>query len=103
MSIGPVTLGGSIQRSTDIGMIKQQEENKTVVDQQNIGHVLKSQEEKQQRQVTKSDKTQEHEKKYDAKEKGNQQYSKQQQRDRKKKESKDRVVVKASGHFDMKI
>ena len=36
MTIRPVVLNGMIQRTQDIGNIKQQEDNKPVVQQQNI-------------------------------------------------------------------
>ena len=37
MSVGPVVLNGMIQRTQDIGNLKQQEDNKPIVQQQNIG------------------------------------------------------------------
>ena len=36
MAVGPVTLSGVIQRTQDIGVIKQQEDSKPFVEQQNI-------------------------------------------------------------------
>lgn len=104
MAVGPVTLNGVIPRTQDIGTIKQQEDNKPIVEQQNIQTQMKTQEERQLKQVNHADDADEHQKKYDAKEKGSNEYHGQQKKKRKEGRSRDRVIQKQDGgHFDMKI
>lgn len=105
MAVGPVTLNGVIQRTQDIGVLKQQEDNKPLVDQQQIQTHMKHQEQRQLKQVKHADDVSNHEKRYDAKEKGNNEY---QGNGQKKKQSEEkengRVVLKQeSGRFDMKV
>ena len=103
MAVGPVTLNGVIPRTQDFGTIKQQEDNKPVVEQHNIQTAMKTQEQRQLKQVNHADDADQHMKKYDAKEKGSNEYKGQQQK-KKKKEEKDKVVFKQGiGGFDMKI
>ena len=104
MAVGPVTLNGVIPRTQDIGAIKQQEDNKPFVEQQNIQVQIKTQEERQLKQVNHADDADEHQKKYDAKEKGGNEYQGQQKKRKKDGNHKDKVIRKQDGgHFDMKI
>ncbi|MBO5302634.1 MAG: hypothetical protein J6A92_01130 [Lachnospiraceae bacterium] len=104
MAVGPVTLSGVIQRTQDIGVIKQQEDSKPFVEQQNIQAHMKTQEHRQMKQVNHADDTNQHEKRYDAKEKGSNEYQGQQQKKKKKNQNGSSVVLKQqSTHFDMKI
>lgn len=104
MAVGPVTLNGVIQRTQDIGVIKQQEDSKPFVEQQQIQAHIKTQEHRQLKQVKQADNAKNQQKKYDAKEKGNTEYHGQQ---KKKKNSsaatEDKVIIKQSSHFDMKV
>lgn len=106
MSIGPVTIHGVIQRADDVGALKHQEDAKPMVDQQNIQAQMKNEQMKNLHQVRHADDSQNHQKKYDAKEKGSNEYQGQQ---KKKKKSNDKnkdgaVVLKTeNSHFDMKI
>ena len=105
MAVGPVTINGVIQRTQDVGMLKQQQESKPFVDQQNIQAHIKTQEHQQLKQVNHADNADEHEKKYDAKEKGSNEYNGQQGK-KKKSDKKDggRVILKQeSGRFDIKV
>ncbi|MBO5372510.1 MAG: hypothetical protein J6A75_07300 [Lachnospiraceae bacterium] len=104
MAVGPVTLSGVIQRTQDIGMIKQQEESKPLVEQHNIQAQLKTQEHRQLKQVQHAEDAKNQEERYDAKEKGNNEYHGQQKKKRKQ-EQKENIVVRKQGstHFDMKI
>lgn len=104
MAVGPVTLNGVIPRTQDIGTIKQHEDNKPMVEQQNIQVQMKTQEERQLKQVNHASDADQHQKKYDAKEKGNNEYRGQQKKKGKGKQAKDKVVQRQDGgHFDMKI
>lgn len=105
MSVGPLTLNGIIPRSQDFGTIKQQEDNKPLVEQHNIQTTMKTHEERQIKQVNHADDAEQHMKKYDAKEKGSNEYKGQQKKKKKQEEKdKDRVVYgQGSSGFDMKI
>lgn len=104
MAVGPVTLSGVIQRTQDIGVIKQQEDSKPFVEQQNIQAHLKTQEQRQMKQVNHAEDARQQEKRYDAKEKGSNEYEGQQQKKKKKAPKEGAVVLKQeSGHFDIKI
>ncbi len=108
MTIRPIVLNGTIQRTQDIGTLKQQEDTKPLVDQQNIQGAVVKEEQRLSRQVIETNETEQEDFRYDAKEKGNSE----QQKNKKKKSSKDKkeaigtVTIKIkgqSGGFDMKI
>ncbi len=106
MTIRPVDMNGMIQRVQDVGTIKQHEDSKPIVDQQNIGYEVAKHEEKLTKAVQHADDSNQPEYRYDAKEKGDNQY--QQSKNKKKKnqqnQSEDRVLVKNSmGSIDIKI
>ena len=103
MAVGPVTLNGLIPRTQDVSTIKQHEDNKPFVQQQNIQAEMKTQENRQLKQVNHADDAEQHQKKYDAKEKGSNEYHGQQKK-KKKQEEKNKVIYKQeSGRFDMKV
>ena len=105
MTIRPVDLNGMIQRTQDIGNIKQQQDVKPLVDQQNIQIEVKKEEFRQSEQVQKKDDTGKEESRYDAKEEGKGQY--QQHKGKKRKhqsEEEGKVVIKGRPQgFDVKI
>lgn len=105
MAVGPVTLNGIVPRTQDMSVIKQQEDNKPLVEQQNIQTHLKTQEERQLKQVNHADDASEHKKKYDAKEKGSNEYEGRQKKKKKPDEKQQNTVTlkQGSGRFDMKI
>ena len=106
MSVGPVTIHGVIQRANDVGAVKHQEDSKPMVDQQNIQAHMKNEQMKHLKQVRHADDSENHKKKYDAKEKGKNEYQGQgQQKKKKRSNEKDGSVVLKAGnsHFDMKI
>lgn len=102
MAFGSIELT-TISRAQDYTTIKHNEDNKVVVDQANFSDQFQKNTEQNIREVHSSDDTQWHEKKPDAREKGNGQYSGDGGSRRKKKQVQDRVVVKGRGGFDMKI
>lgn len=106
MAIGPLELNGTISRAQDFNIIKHNEDNKAFVDQTNIQTQFTKEVNNRLNQVKQTEDTQKQEFHYDAKEKGNGQYSGQDGRKRKKKEesSEGRVFVKSeSKGFDIKI
>lgn len=62
MAVGPVTLNGVIPRTQDMTTIKQQEDHKPVLDQHNIQTTMKTQGERQLKQVNHKDDANEHKK-----------------------------------------
>ncbi len=109
MSIRPVVLNGMIQRTQDIGNLKQQEDNKPVVQQQNIAIQQERQEDRLTHQVQEPDQKENDAYRYDAKEKGNNQYEGGQKKKKKKQQDKEpenggKVILKGQGSsFDIKI
>ena len=106
MAVGPVTLNGVIPRTQDMTTIKQQEDHKPVLDQHNIQTTMKTQGERQLKQVNHKDDANEHKKKYDAKEKGSNAYHGQQQKKKKKQEENPGEKTQYrqyAGGVDMKI
>ncbi len=102
--IRPVDFSGLVQRSHDVSTTKQNEDNKPMLDQQNIQQTFEKDVERASKEVIKKQDADYHQRKFDAKEKGRgQEYTKQDQK-RKKKESQDKVVKKEkSSGFDIKI
>ncbi len=107
MAVGPVTLNGVIPRAHDVGSIKQQEDNKPMLDQHQIQTHMKTQENRRLKQVNHADDTEQHQKKYDAKEKGSNEYKGQQDTRKKPKEKNNNrekaIFQQEGGRFDMKI
>ena len=107
MSIRPVVLNGMIQRTQDVGNLKQQEDNRPIVEQQNI----QIEQQKHEDQLTHRVQDPEKENdgyRYDAKEKGNNEYEGESGRHKKRREeepeNEGKVILKGQGsHFDIKI
>lgn len=75
MSIRPVDFNGMIQRTQDIGNMKQHEDNKPVIQQHNIEVNQEKHEESLAHKVQDTEKKENFEFRYDAKEKGSNSYS----------------------------
>lgn len=107
MAIRPVEVQGVVQRSQDIGQMKQNQDQKPLVDQSNIQVHMHRETERNFRQVTKFENADKKENRYDAKEKGNGSYFGQKKKKNDKKESvdEDSVSVKELHHgtFDVTI
>lgn len=105
MALGSIEFQ-TIARAQDYSAIKQNEDNKPVADQANIGQQVERNVEQRLQEVHTSDNAQWHEKNPDAKEKGNNSYEGDGGQKRKKKPEEGRVVVKGQGGlqgFDIKI
>ena len=102
MAFGSIELT-TTSRAQDYTTIKHNEDNKVNVDQANFSEQFQKTTEQNIREVRHSDNTHWHENKPDAKEKGNNKYSGDGGKNRKKQPEKERVVVKSRGGFDMKI
>ena len=105
MAIGPVEMNGTIGRMQDMSILKQNEENKPVLDQNNFQNTFHKEVENKFSQVQHADDTENTKYQYDAKEKGNGQYNDSRKKKRKKKEDgkSDKVIIKGQSHFDIKI
>lgn len=100
----------AVTRVQDFATIKHNEDHKAVIDQSNIGHQIQKETDLKPTQINESDNAQWHSKQFDARSKGDNQYSGDGGQNRKKehdkesdKASKDRVVVKGQHGFDIKI
>lgn len=108
MSIRPVDFNGMIQRTQDVGNLKQNEDSKPIVQQQNIEIKQEKQEDSRAHKVQDTEEKENFSFRYDAKEKGSNQYS----RDEKKKKKIQKGMEEEDGivrpkerkcRFDMKI
>lgn len=106
MSIPPVVLNGMIQRTDDIGQIKQNEAQKPVVDQQNIQQTVQKKEEAASHTVMDPNKNEKLQNQADAKEGGKGLYYKKNSSKKKKSAQNEGTVVKIKSEshgFDMKV
>ncbi|MBO5259024.1 MAG: hypothetical protein J6B26_01420 [Agathobacter sp.] len=106
MSIRPVILNGMIQRTDDVGHLKQNEAQKPVVDQQNIQQVVHKKEEAAAKTVLDPNKSEQLKNQADAKEGGKGFYFKQNSSKKKKSAQDGGTVVKKQSEnhgFDMKV
>ena len=106
MAIRPVVMQGMVQRSQDVTGYKVNQDNKANVDQTNIfGNHVKELQQKQENVVKKENADYEQQK-YDAKEKGKNEYNGENRghHNRKKEEEEDgKVAVKKKAAFDGRI
>lgn len=102
MAFGSIELT-TISRAQDYTTIKHNEDNKSFVDQTNIGHHVQKEQKQRTTQVNSSDETGWHTRQFDAKEKGDNEYEGNGGKKRKKQETREQVVVKGRQSFDMKI
>ena len=105
MAIGSISLQGQVTRAQDFSTIKQNEDNKVMVDQGNFQSHFNKEVKQNLSRVHQSDDTENPNKKYDAKEKGNGQYSGDGGKNRKKQESDGaaKKQTKLQHSFDMRI
>ncbi|MBO5335979.1 MAG: hypothetical protein J6A94_02460 [Lachnospiraceae bacterium] len=93
----------TITRTQDFTTIKQNEDNKGFIHQTTIGQEQKKEIEHRMRDVHSSDNADWHNKKFDAKEKGSNEYHGNGGSKKPKQKTTDRVVVKGQQGFDVKI
>lgn len=102
MAFGSIEIT-TITRAQDYTTIKQNEDNKGLTDQTNIGQQMQKETEQHIREVRSSDNTDWHDKKPDAKEKGGNEYSGDGGKQRKPKEKREQVIVNGHRGFDIKV
>ena len=106
MAISPLEQLGSIGRTQDFSVIKQQEDAKEYAQQTVLQTQVDKHAEERLTQVSKTDRSEMAEKKFDAKEKGDNQYYGDGGRRRKQSKETDldgKVMLKGHGSFDIKI
>ncbi|MCM1102793.1 MAG: hypothetical protein NC409_01705 [Clostridium sp.] len=106
MAITPLEQYGTIGRTQDYSIIKQQEDTKVSTEQANIQLQVEKKADEKLNQVRSGDNAELNEKKFDAKEKGSNQYAGDGGKGKKKTadQLKDgRVILKSTQSFDMKI
>ena len=103
MAIGFVELQGQITRAQDFTTVKHNEDTKGLVDQTNFGQQMTKQVEKQTQRVNERDKADNRQKKFDAREKGSNEYHGDGGRNRKKekKEPDGKVLLKGVSTFEI--
>lgn len=100
--IRPIEFSGIVQRTNDISNIKQQQDQKPVQDQSNIQQNVQRNTEHTTKEVAKKDNADYNQQKYDAKEKGKGQYTRQEQQ-RRQKPQEETVIKKTYSGFDIKV
>lgn len=104
MAISPLEANGTIGRMQDFNILKQNEDHKPMMDQSNNQNTFHKEVMDKMEQVHQADDTENSAYNYDAKEKGNGQYSNQQKRKKKNNENKkDKCLIKEQNHFDIRI
>ncbi len=105
MSVGPVLLGGMMQRSDDVGVIKQQQDNRPAVEQQQLQTEIAKKTDEMRRQVVNPEDSAKADTHADAREKGKNEYFLRKKSGKKKEELSDVRVVKkhSNGSFDVKV
>ena len=105
MSIRPVDFNGMIQRTQDVSTLKQNEDNRPVVEQQTIFSQEMKKVEQNLHQVVHAQDNENAGYRYDAKDKGNGHYEKEERKKKDKKQQKaDNVYLKGqTSGFDIKV
>ncbi|MBQ9989704.1 MAG: hypothetical protein IJP31_01990 [Lachnospiraceae bacterium] len=104
MAIGQIDLNNAMTRIQDFTTQKHNEDTRGLVEQNQLQNQFNKELTMSLRQVVKSEETEYQNKKFDAKEKGSNQYSGDGGKRRKKDQlSEGRVIPKTEGGFDVKI
>lgn len=104
MAIGPVILNGVVSTSQDYSNVKQNEDNKGMVHQHGFQMQLEKQIDIRHTRVVENEQMRKEERKFDAREKGDNQYTGDGGKKRKREENANgKVIVKGKTSFDMKI
>ena len=105
MSIRPVEIGGMMQRSEDIGILKHQQDSRPAVEQQNAQSQMTKRTEELRHHVMNPENSNKPDTHADAREKGkNEYFFRKGNGNKKKEEAEGRVVKKHSdGGFDVKV
>ena len=105
MAISPILMSGVVQRADDIGAIKNQQDSRPVVEQQNVQNQMVKKVDKQLHQVVTAEDSNKTDTHADAREKGKNSYFLRKKAKGKQEQntSENHVVKKSMGGFDMKV
>lgn len=106
MAIGQIEIQGQITRAQDFTVHKHNEDTRGMVEQANVGNQFAKQIENQMNRVNRGDHPEYHNKKFDAKEKGSNEYrgdGGQRGKKKKKAEPDGKVLLKGVGNFDVSL
>ncbi len=110
MGLGPMEISGGMSRVNDYAQLKQVQDNKGLVDQANFAGQFKKEVETRTETVKRGDDTSNNQKKFDAKEKGSNEYAgdggkrREDEKESDKLSLQGRVIVKgATSSFDIRI
>lgn len=106
MAIGFVEMQGQVTRAQDFTMIKHNEDTKGMVEQANVGQQITKQVEKQVKSVNKGEQPEYHERKFDAKDKGSNEYHGDGGKSRKEKKGENpdgKVLMKKAEKIDFSV
>ncbi len=104
MGLGPIELNGVISRTQDYSTIKHNEDNKGMIDQQAFQNTFEKSLDVKHTQVIKQDDIRKEDRKFDAREKGDNEYRGDGGRQKKKEKNLGgKVIVKGRQSFDIKI
>ena len=105
MAISPILMSGVVQRADDVSVIKNQQDNRPMVEQQNAQAQVAKKVEEQRRQVITSEDTNKTDTHADAREKGKNSYFFRKKAKGKTQDNtpEDYVRKKSTGGFDIKI
>ncbi len=102
MGIGPIEMHGTIARAQDFTTIKHNEDQKGLIDQSNFQQQFRKEVNERPHQVNRKEDMEFSNRKFDAKEKGDNQYAGDGGKNRRQAQD-GRVVVKGQRSFDIKI
>ncbi|NTV77587.1 MAG: hypothetical protein HGA25_00205 [Clostridiales bacterium] len=104
MAIGPIEIQGTIGRAQDFSLVKQNEDNKGILDQSNLLNQTMKEAQHKPKFVSGVENTENKEFRYDAKDGSGASYEGNQKNKKKKQPPTDKVIPKGYGSgFDMKI
>ena len=103
MAIGPIEMS-TIARSQDFTTIKRNEDQKSFIDQSNLQQQFNKEIKDRPHQISQQENADFMNRKFDAKEKGDNQYSGENEKRRKQREEEDgKVIIKGQAGFDIKV
>lgn len=106
MAIGFVEMQGQITRAQDFTSIKHNDDSRGMIEQANVGQQMTKQVEKQVHRVNQGQQPEYHERKFDAKDKGDNEYRGDGGKKRKKKPGENpdgKVLMKKADHIDFSV
>lgn len=106
MAIGLVEMHGQITRAQDFTTIKHNEDSKEMVEQANVGQQMTKQVERQVKRVNQGEQPEYHNRKFDAKDKGSNEYHGDGGQSRKKNKGEEpdgKVIMKKADNVEFSI